>query len=107
MATRLAEAQARAADLEHSLKRAAASEAALLAENERLIERLTVKLEAQAMALDSERERHEASLQQQQQQQVAAAAKPPPPGEGGPASEEERPPLSPSASGNPGVVNVD
>ena len=50
MATKLAEAQARAADLEHELKQ-------VQAENERLMERLTVKLEAQAIALDSERER--------------------------------------------------
>ena len=55
MAGKLAEAQARAADLEHSLKIAAAREQSLESENARLIERLTVQLQAQAMAMDSER----------------------------------------------------
>ena len=59
MAGKLAEAQARAADLEHSLKIAAAHEQSLESENARLIERLTVQLQAQAMAMDSEREVHE------------------------------------------------
>jgi hypothetical protein len=47
------------ADLEHSLKIAAAHEQSLESENARLIERLTVQLQAQAMAMDSEREVHE------------------------------------------------
>ena len=60
MGEKLGEAQAKAADLEHSLKLAAAREEALKAENARLIERLTLQLQAEAMAMDSEREKHEA-----------------------------------------------
>ena len=62
MGEKLAEAQAKAADQEHSLKLAASREEALKAENARLIERLTTQLQAEAMAMDSEREHHEARL---------------------------------------------
>jgi len=62
MAEKLAEAQAKAADLEHSLKVAASRENALTAENERLLQRLTLQLQAEALVMDSEREQHEARL---------------------------------------------
>ena len=59
MAEKLADAQAKAADLEHRLKQITASEVAVRTENERLIDRLTEHLSVQAKAMDSEIEQHE------------------------------------------------
>lgn len=66
------------ADLEHTIAKLTASEAALKSENERLLVRLTEQLQMQALAMDSEREQHEQRLEA-----VAAAGKPP---EGFPAA---------------------
>ena len=71
MGQRLEEALARAADLDSQLKQVTASEAALKAENEALILRLTEQLQIRAQAMDSELEEHE---HQRISSEVAAAA---------------------------------
>ncbi len=58
MGRKLADASALAADAQHALKLGAAREAALVQENERLLQRLTVQLQAEARAMDTEVERH-------------------------------------------------
>ena len=60
MGEKLAEAQAKAADLEHSLQQSTAREAALRKENESLITKLTELLQMRAQAMDTEREEFEA-----------------------------------------------
>ena len=63
---KLADAQAEVAELEQKVRRLETSEAALRAENERLMGRLTQQLQAEARVMDSELERHEARIALQQ-----------------------------------------
>lgn len=60
MGDKLAEAQAKAAELEHSLQQTTAREEALRKENETLLTRLTEHLQMRAEAMDTEREEFEA-----------------------------------------------
>ena len=56
---KLAEAQAKAADLEHNLQQSTSREASLQKENETLLARLTELLQMRAMDMDTEREQFE------------------------------------------------
>ena len=57
---KLAEAQTKAADLEHALQQSTAREQTLRKENETLLTKLTEQLQVRAMAMDTEREQFEA-----------------------------------------------
>jgi hypothetical protein len=66
MADKLAETQAKVADLEHTVKQLTAREQILQDENARLLARLTANLEVQAMAMDSEVEQHARQAQRRE-----------------------------------------
>lgn len=70
MGEKLAEAQAKVAELEHSLQQSVAREAAVRRENETLLARLTEQLQMRAMAMDTEVEQFERKLEAE----AAAAA---------------------------------
>ena len=74
MGDKLAEAQAKAADLEHTLQQTTAREAELRKENETLLLRLTEQLSLRAQAMDSEREQFEAQVAQAAEREAPAAA---------------------------------
>ena len=71
---KLADAQARVAELEHDLQQMTAREAETHKENETLLARLTEQLQMRAMAMDTEREEFEAAAAAASSAEVSAAA---------------------------------
>ena len=72
MGEKLAEAQAKAADLEHNLQNSTSREEALRKDNETLLVRLTEQLQMRALAMDDEVEQFE-----QKRASFGEAAEPP------------------------------